>query len=75
MPARWGAYVAMAFGLLLLLFTGVIVYDMYHPEKQSADEYFLILIVPFTTAVGLWWWVYLNLPHVRARLTGNPMEG
>jgi hypothetical protein len=66
--SRWGAYVAMAFGLLLLLFTGSFVYDIYHPERQGPDDYFGILIVPFTLVVGLWWCIYLNLPHVRAYL-------
>jgi hypothetical protein len=66
--SRWGAYVAMAFGSLLLLFTGSFVYDIYHPERQGPDDYFGILIVPFTLVVGLWWCIYLNLPHVRAYL-------
>ncbi len=68
---RWGAYVAMGFGVLLLLFTGSFVYDMYHPERQSPDEAFGILIVPFMFAVGLWWCVYLNLPHVRTHLRSS----
>lgn len=65
---RWGAYIAMAFGLLLLLFTGSFVYDMYHPERQGPDEYFGIFFIPFTLLIGFWWCIYLNLPHVRARL-------
>jgi len=68
---RWGAYVAIAFGLLLLLFTGDFIYDMYHPERQSPDEAFGILVVPFMLIVGLWWCVYLNLPHVRVRLAST----
>jgi uncharacterized membrane protein len=68
---QWGAYVAMAFGLLLLLFTGTFVYDMYHPERQGPDEAFGILIVPFMCLVGLWWCVYLNLPYVRRRLANT----
>lgn len=68
---RWGAYVAMAFGLLLLLFTGDFIYDMYHPERQSPDEGFGIFVVPFMLIVGLWWCVYLNLPHVRVRLAAH----
>jgi hypothetical protein len=65
---RWGAYVAMAFGSLLLLFTGTLVYDICHPNRMGPDEGFLILIIPFTLAIGLWWCIYLNLPHVRVRL-------
>lgn len=65
---RWGAYVAMAFGLLLLVFTGSFIYDMHHPERQSTDEAFGIFVVPFMLVVGLWWCVYLNLPHVRVQL-------
>ncbi len=63
---RWAAYIAVGFGLLLLLFSGTIIYDWFHPDRQSADEYFSILIVPIWIAVGLWWCVYLNLPYVRA---------
>jgi hypothetical protein len=62
---RWAAYVATGFGLLLLLFSGDFFYDWFHPDRQSPDEYFGILIVPFCIAVGLWWCIYLNLPRVR----------
>jgi magnesium-transporting ATPase (P-type) len=67
---RW-AYVAMTFGMLLLLFTASFIYDIYHPERQSPDEYFGILFVPFSLLVGLWWCIYLNLPHVRAHLNSS----
>lgn len=70
---RWGAYVAMASGLLLLLFTVSFTYDIYHPERQGPNDYFGILFVPFALLVGLWWCIYLNLPHVRTYLnTGRP---
>jgi hypothetical protein len=69
---RWGAYVAMAFGLLLLLFAGDIIYDMYYPHLQVPDEGYGILLVPFMLIVGLWWCVYLNLPHVRVRWASTP---
>ncbi len=65
---RWGAYVAMAFGLLLLLFPVLFIYDLHHPERQSVDEGYGIVLIPFMVLVGLWWCVYLNLPHVRAHL-------
>jgi hypothetical protein len=68
---RWGAYVAMGFGLLLLLFTAEFIYDLYHPDRQSPDEYFGIFVVPFFVAVGLWWCIYLNLPHVRSHLNNS----
>ena len=40
--------------------TRTFIYDMYHSEKQSADGCFLILVVPFTSAVGLWGCIYLK---------------
>jgi len=63
---RWAAYVAMGCGLLLLWFSASGIYDWFHPERQIPDEAFGILIIPIFIAVGLWWCVYLNLPHVRA---------
>ncbi len=66
---RWAAYVATGFGLLLLLLSADFFYDWFHPERQSPDEFFGILIVPFCVAVGLWWCIYLNLPRVRAYLS------
>ena len=68
---RWGAYVAMAFGLLLLLFSGDFIYDLYHPEQLGPEGGFLILFLPFTLLLGIWWCVYLNLPHVRVRLASS----
>jgi amino acid transporter len=65
---RWAAFVATGFGVLLLLFSGEFFYDWFHPERQSPDEDFGILIVPFCIAIGLWWCIYLNLPRVRAHL-------
>lgn len=69
----WAAYVAMAIGLLFLLFPAFFAYLLFffHPEQQAQapDDYFVILIVPFLCflfVVGLWWCIYLNLPHVRA---------
>lgn len=56
----------MGFGLLLLSFSGMFIYDWFHPERLGPDEYFSILSVPFFIAVGLWWCLYLNLPYVRA---------
>jgi hypothetical protein len=65
---RWGAYVAMILGLLLLLVSGDFVYETYHLERQSPDDYFGIVFLPFSLLLGLWWLVYLNLPHVKVRL-------
>jgi hypothetical protein len=65
---RWAAYVATGFGLLLLSFSGDFFYDWFHPDRQSPDEDFGILIVPFCIVVGLWWCIYLNLPRVRNHL-------
>lgn len=66
--SRWAAYIALLFGSLFLLISGSFVYDLYHPERAGPDEGFGILIVPFCFLIGLWWWVYLNLPHVRRQL-------
>jgi magnesium-transporting ATPase (P-type) len=71
---QWAAYVAMAFGMLLLLFTVSFIYDLYHPERQSPDEYFVILFAPFSLLVGLWFCIYLNLPHVRTHLKNSPSK-
>ncbi len=68
---RWGAYVAIAFGVLLLLFAGSIINDMYHPERQVNDEGYVLLLVPFIAGVGLWWCVYVHLPRVRTRFASN----
>ena len=65
---RWGAYVAMVFGFFLLLIPALFTYDMYHPERQSVDEGDGMVLIPFILFVGLWWCIYLNLPHVRAHL-------
>lgn len=65
---RWGAYTALLFGGLFLLISGSFVYDLYHPERAGPDEGFLILFVPFWFLIGLWWCVYLRLPHVRRQL-------
>ena len=67
---RWGAHVATGFGLMLLSFSGIFFYDCFHPDRQSPDEYFVILIVPFWIVIGLWWCIYLNLPHVRSHVKG-----
>ena len=68
---RWAAYVAIAFGVVFLLLTSGFIYDLYHPEHASPDEGFGIFIVPALCVVGLWWCVYLNLPHVRRLLNAR----
>jgi hypothetical protein len=65
---RWAAYLAMLFGVLFLLMSGEFVYDLYHPERASPDEGFGIFFIPFCFLIGLWWCIYLNLPHVRRQL-------
>ena len=64
----WAAYVAIGFGLLFLLFAADTISDIYHPERQSVDFEYAVLLIPFLAGSGLWWCVYLNLPHVRAVL-------
>jgi hypothetical protein len=73
---RWAANVAIGFGLMFLWSSGDFFYDWFHPEKQSADEYFGIFVVPFCIAIGLWWCIYLNVPSVRAiiRSAGSDKE-
>ncbi len=65
---RWAAYLAMLFGVLFLLLSGDFVYDLYHPERAGPDEGYGIFFIPFCFLIGLWWCVYLNLPHVRRHL-------
>jgi len=65
---RWAAYLAMLFGVVFLLLSGGFVYDLYHPERAGPDEGFGIFFIPFCFLIGLWWCVYLNLPHVRCQL-------
>ena len=61
----------LTFGLLLLLFSGDFIYDLCHPEQLGPEGGFLILFLPFTLLLGIWWYVYLNLPHVRVRLASS----
>ena len=65
---RWAAYVTIACGVVFLLLTSGFIYDLSHPEHAGPDEGFGLLIVPVLCVVGLWWCVYLNLPHVRRLL-------
>ncbi|MBB5344509.1 hypothetical protein [Tunturibacter empetritectus] len=64
----WAAYLAMLFGVMFLLLSGGFVYDLYHPERAGPDEGFGIFFIPFCFLIGMWWCVYLNLPHVRRQL-------
>jgi hypothetical protein len=45
-----------------------------HLQERSGEKLTLAgpSIVPFTLVVGLWWCIYLNLPHVRAYLRRSP---
>jgi hypothetical protein len=68
---RWGAYVAIAFGLFLLWFGGEAMLDLFRPYPPGAvhgEDLFEFLIAVPCIALGMWWCVYLNLPHVRANL-------
>ncbi len=62
---RYAAYSASVHGLLILLFCGLVTFDLYHPERASVDEGFGILMMPLIAPVGLWLLVYPHLPHVR----------
>jgi cytochrome c biogenesis protein CcdA len=65
---KWAAYVAMAEGLLLLVFGGRIIIDLFRPYQPGAvqgEDLFGILVAIPCLMLGLWWCIYLNLPHVR----------
>jgi cytochrome c biogenesis protein CcdA len=65
---KWAAYVAIAEGLLLLAFGGRIIIDLFRPYQQGAvqgEDFFGFLIAIPCLMLGLWWCIYLNLPHVR----------
>ncbi len=68
---RWAAYVAIAWSFVFLSLGPVWIFGLYHPNRESPDEYFGIVGVPPVIAIGLWWSVYLNLPHVRSNLRGG----
>jgi len=65
---RWAANVAIIWGILFLFMAGQFVFDLYHPSRQGPDEYFGLVLIPPIAIVGLWWCIYLNLPHVRRHL-------
>ena len=65
---QWAAYLAILIGASYLGLSGNVVHDWFHPERQIPDEAFGLLLVPVLTVVGLWWCIYLNLPHVRAHM-------
>jgi hypothetical protein len=68
---KWAAYVAVAEGLLLLAFGGRIIIDLFRPYQPGAvpqafeENLFEFLIAIPCLMLGLWWCIYLNLPHVR----------
>jgi hypothetical protein len=65
---KWAAYAAIALGLLLLAFGGQILLDLFWPYRpgdvQGEDMFGILAAVP-CIVIGLWWCVYLTLPHVR----------
>lgn len=67
----WAAYVAIISGLILVYFGGWIMIDLFRPYQpgavQGEDLFEFIIAVP-CILVGIWWCVYLNLPHVRRHL-------
>jgi hypothetical protein len=63
---RWAAYVAMFFGVLFLWLSEDFFRYLLHMQRTTVDDGYVILSAPFLLAVGLWWCIYLNLPHVRA---------
>ena len=68
---RWAAYVAIIWGFILICFGGGIIIDLFRPYQPGAvhgeDMFGLITGVP-CILLGVWWCVYLNLPHVRRHL-------
>ena len=65
---KWARYVAIALGLVLLYFGGQIILDLfrpYRPGEIQGEDFFGVLIAIPCIALGIWWCVYLNLPHVR----------
>ena len=69
---RWGAYVAIGWGVFLIYFGSRIIIDLFRPYQPGAvqgEDFFEFLIAVPCLAFGLWQCVYLSLPHVRKRLT------
>ncbi len=65
---RWALYTVTFWGLLIASFGGVIIHDSKHPEKQSADEYFVYpLALPLIT-VGVAMCIYANTSAIRRSL-------
>ncbi len=68
----------MGFGLLLLLFGGMIFRSLYLPYAPGAiqgEDFFEFLIALPCVVMGLWWCIYLNLPHVRRHLRNSAVAG
>jgi hypothetical protein len=71
---RWGANVATACGGLAVAFGGLLVFDLFHPGRQAADEYFLYPVAPIFLLLGAWLCIYLNLPRVRSSFERRPLR-
>lgn len=68
---RWAAYVAVGWGILLIYFGIRIIIDLFRPYQPGGvqgEDFFEFLIAAPCVVIGVWWCVYLNLPHVRRRI-------
>ena len=63
---RWGTYIPFAWAAFFFALTYGLVQDLRHLTPGSPDEDVAFLFLPPLAAIGLWWCIYFNLPHVRS---------